>query len=517
VDVFRLTATRDVVRAAIAAAVGAELQNVTVIQVTDARQLHGRPVLYQMVAGSGGGGGGGARRLPAGTAVAIRATASLSDPSSTLSALRGNSTDLETALVAALAAASPSIFGACTVAVTDLLVPPVVPRTSVVVVREASGDGTFLGLPVWAWIAIGAGAGVIVIVGAIVGFVCGRRRAPLPAKAPAPEPPQTRRGKLRRMNSLLAGVPATVTRGLNNAAGKEGGATGDEGDEEGDDVERGLKTKAKAGKRSSKEEDDNDDDGDDAATSGTDDGMVVNPMVRAGRARPSFAVASGVLAEPKIPMEPPLPIERVVFDFPITATTNPYHLMFLGDPNARESIDAAIARATALAARLTSNLDKVESDMATRRANLVRGGILQAKPIDEGGLPTSRLVELVAKHEETHPSDGLRATEVNALRGGEEDAALLKLRRAKYVELAEDLRRLRGLLDRGTGPGAGAAAREARAGKRDQFGLAAFAPTTRVSLGADSGPRAVGGRDGEGVRSASGRVLVTGRGAAKGK
>ena len=38
------------------------------------------------------------------------------------------------------------------------------------------------------------------------------------------------------------------------------------------------------------------------------------------------------------------------------------------------------------------------------------------------GVEQPRLVELVAKHEETHPSDGLRATEVNALRGGEEDA-----------------------------------------------------------------------------------------------
>jgi len=171
-------------------------------------------------------------------------------------------------------------------------------------------------------------------------------------------------------------------------------------------------------------------------------------------------------------MDPPRPIERVTFDFPVSATTNPYHLMFLGDPDAKTAISSAITRAEALTNKLNETIAKIVEEIDHRRTNLEKSGIPKSTP-------TARLMDVVDKLEETMSSHGMRHAEVAAIRGGEEDKVLLELRRAKYVELAADLRRLLNLLEKNK---TSAASREARTGKKNLFGLTSFAPTTRVAL-----------------------------------
>lgn len=364
----------------------------------------------------------------------VRATIAHPDPYAVVYRLGSNLTVIGASLASLLQQVDALNFGAASVIVSDISVPPVVPRYSQLPGTTSTSSSTvqaLLGLPVYAWIAIGVGAGVLLIIGVGVGFFCGRKAAPLPGDAAGSASLGVRHKKQRRMNSLMR-----------LAAG-----TGGNDDDEGDD---------------------------------DDEGMTSNPMIRAARRkakkerkRLDYSVATVTVAEPFMPMEPPRPIERVTFDFAITATTNPYHLMYLGDPAARDAIDSAIGRAAALSGKLSSIIEKVEADIAYRKSNLERSGVKVAAQ------SSSRVLDAVVAMEASLPSSGMRKAELTAINVAKEDLMLLQLRHAKYTDLIADLRRLRDQLDRGSGP---AAAREARMGKRAGLGVAAFAPTSRVAL-----------------------------------
>jgi hypothetical protein len=501
---------RLVLLGAVADALSVHPDNVTVIQVKDGRKEDQRPVLFEA---------GSKRRLQGAPAVVptvgVRAlvrgglklpgreTFTLAASMDDLISLGADLTALGDALASGLRRRSSLVFGACTVVITDVAIPQVVARPGPVVETPAL-DRLVLGLPVWAWVAIGSGVGGALLVGAAVGFLVGRRRTAAAAEAAWTAYLRDgglgmaggkrgggvlpgRVGRLRRMGSLLASIASTEAPGFhsNPMHVAHRGAAASAGEEEEEEEEEEKEERKKA-------------------------------------PRPAFVVSGAVIEEPKIPMDPPLPIERVAFAFPITATTNPYHLMFLGDPKARESIDAAISRAVALAGKLQEVLTKVEGSMARRRENLVKGGVREAAPVEAGGLSASRLLDIVMKLEETSASGGLRAAEVRALMAGEVDVALVRLRRTKYVELADDLRRLLALMVRGLdGSGDGgedgggetkaAPAATAGVGKRRLFGVAAFAPTSSVSADSSMAARPVGGKDGAAVQSASGRLLLRGR------
>ncbi len=464
VDAFFLPSTRDTLRRGISQTLGAAYDNVTLVLVTDARQEK-RTTIYEAP-----------RRMQNGATVGVRATIIDDDPGGLSSDLRSNVTMLEGALTASLRALGPAVFGSAYVQVTDLLVPPVVPRYYPI---PPPVQELVLGLPVYAWIAIGAGGGVLLFVGILTGVLCARKRAieaeirksVMEKAAQRAVEPKPGRGKFRRMNSLLGTREAVMTQVGNAATAASTGASGGSADDE----EGGI--------------------------------SVENPLHGGGATkRAAFAIETHHLSEPKLPMDPPAPIERVTFDFPISATTNPHHLAYLGDPNAREAIQAAITRAETLAGKLAETIARVDEDMVKRRANLVKGGV----PADTD---TSRLLDVVEKLEESLPSNGMRKAEALAIQAGQEDLVLLRLRHAKYIELAADLRRLLALIDRGNNQ---TAARWARAGKKAAFGLASFAPTTRVALEGSSGSGS-GSSPSKGAAGLAGVTasLLAGRTAAK--
>ena len=447
-------------------------ENVSVSQIAD---VSGGPfshvVLFQAVDPSFSP---GARRRLGGAAVDASAAASVpslyvrcfvkvGDPVLAQSALLGAG-DLAGALLLELKALgvpgrvgdplAPAQFASAWVELGELAVPPVIPWPSAAA-RPPAAQRPFdalLGLTVGEWVGIAFGVCVGLVFGGFAGYYAGRRNAP-------PPPPRKARSRLRgrgRGKESRAGMQGMPGAFLVTGAVARDGDDGedDDGDDDDDDDEDEGAAAAKPRRGA--------DGGSGGAIAVAGDGSVgetVNPMLRMklkGKAPRRKAGAFAVTSDEDAPrvvavMDAPRPIERVVFDFTITATTNPYHLLYLGEPSFITMIDKEVERATALAGVCRTAVEKLDADMMQRRAALAKGGVSEATK-------SSRLLDVVSElavaaqsagHAASAEDVAARAAELTAYTVAKQDKALAELRRAKYDELALDLLRLKAVITRG--------------------------------------------------------------------
>ena len=490
------TVVTDPLARAVAAAlqargVPAVAANVSVSQVADVSAAFAHTVLFQAVDASFSPGvAAGRRRLGGAVAAAgplggaapsvyVRAFVAVGDSVAAEAALVGAADLTAGALLLALRALaapghagdplSPAQYAFASVELGEVSVPPVIPWPSASARPPAAAKpfDPLLGLSVGQWVGVAFGVTVGVVLGSLLGYLIGQRNAP------QKPPPKTRRhGRLRAKR-----LPGARAQGAPGAFVLDGAvARGDEEDE--DEEEDGgeeeaeeadfadvwdeippqvaEKIKEKIRARSLRR-----------MTSGigavavAEDGSVgemVNPMLRMklkGKAPRRKAGAFAVTPDEAAPrvvavMDAPRPIERVVFDFPITAVTNPYHLLYLGEPTFAAMIDKEVERATALAAVCRAAVDKLDEDMQRRRAALAKGGVAETTK-------SSRLLDAVSElavvaqqagHAASAEDVAARAAELQAYTVAKQDKAMAELRRAKYDELALDLMRLRNVIAR---------------------------------------------------------------------
>jgi hypothetical protein len=439
---------------------GITAANVSVSQVADVSSPLTHAVLFQAVDELAspaparrrlGGPSGGALNL------FVRTFITAGDPFLAQSALLASPDATGSALLLALKALalpgnangplSPSQYTFASVELREVSVPPVIPRPSNAArpLAPASEKDPLLGLSVGQWVGVAVAVAVAVVLGSVGGYLVGQRNAP---PAPPTKGHRRVRGRGRR-------VPGANTQGMPGAflvsgAVARGDYDGydDDDDEEDDNIAGDGKPGGSGGG---------------GGAEGGADGVVgemVNPMLRMklkGKAekRKAGAFAVSALGEDAAPrvvsvMDAPRPIERVLFDFPITATTNPYHLLYLGEPTFAALIDKEVERANALAGVCRAGIEKLDADMAQRRAALAKGGVAQSTQ-------SSRLLDVVsalaveaqaAGHAASAEDVAARAAELKAFTVAKQDKALAELRRSKYDELALDLLRLKNTIVR---------------------------------------------------------------------
>ena len=475
-----------------ASGVPTEAANVTVSQVADVTLPFVHAVLYQAVDVSPSpalarrrlGGASAAGAASAQPSLYVRVFVTLSNPVASQSALL-TAADLPGELLRALRALgvpgraagdplAPAQFASAWVELGEVSVPPVIPWPSTPARPPPAAQNALdplLGLSVGQWVGVAFGIAVGVVVGSAFGYSFGRRSVP-------PRPPsKTRRGHLRRRGRQAG----PQTQGTPGAFVVSGAVARDEEEEEYDDEEeddeedeeddgsgeavavgasRGIfgnkpppRREAGGGKPPPRREG--------SAGAAAEDGSVgetVNPMLRLklkGKPRRK-AGAFAVTADDAAPrvvavMDAPRPIERVVFDFTVTALTNPYHLLFLGEPTFVAMIDKEVERATSLARVCRAAVERLDEDMLRRRAALAKGGVSETTK-------SSRLLDVVSElaieaqragHAASAEDVAARAAELTAYTVAKADKALAELRRSKYDELALDLLRLKNVLVRG--------------------------------------------------------------------
>jgi len=431
---------------------GVTAANVSVSRIADVSSPLAHVVLFQAVDASAspvparrrlGGPGGGALNT-----LLVRAFVTVADPFLAQSALLASPDATSGALLLALKALAtpghandplaPAQFAFASVELAEVGLPPVIPWASNAarpVAAATQKADPLLGLTVGQWVGVAIAVGVGVVLGSLVGFFVGQRNAP-----PAPPP----KGGIRRVRGRgkhtpgLQGMPGAFL--VSGAVASGDDEDGDE-DGDGDDGEEGDSGGGGGGK------------GGAAADGAVRE--IVNPMLRmklkekaAKRKAGAFAVSA--LSEDAAPrvvslMDAPRPIERVLFDFPITATTNVYHLLFLGEPTFAQLIDKEVERANGLAGVCRAAIERLEADMALRRGALAKGGVA-------ANTQSSRLLDVVsalaveaqaAGHAASAEDVVARAAEMKAYTVAKQDKALAELRRSKYDELALDLLRLK--------------------------------------------------------------------------
>jgi hypothetical protein len=401
---------------------------------------------------------------------------SFSEAQSVVYILALNETEMSSVVLKSLQASDFDRYKQASVKVHELIAPYVYPRY----IYPPPPDA-LLGLSVLEWAGVGVGCAIFLVGGLALGFFAGRRTAPLPMAPIAPK--IVGRGRTRKYSvkgfkikkserNLVQTIAPPLDDGLVENSDEEGEngevnrGRGGEEEESGEiiDFDAAINVTEGVTEKSDKEGD----------QKGGEALEVENPMVKA-RTRARLAVVSVNLDEAKRngldigEVITARPIERIQFDFPVSMTTNPYHLLFLGEHNFIELVDREISRATALAAKVLSAIDKVDNDILERRKTLARGGI-------SASVASNRLLDMVRSIEASLPSGrsdaGARRAEVAAINVAKSDKQMLEIRHGKYLELIDDLNRLKKQMN--------SEERKTRAERIPGLkSLLAFAPTTR--------------------------------------
>ena len=423
--------------------------------------------------------GFGARNLAAMQTITVRAfirMESFSEAQSVVYVLALNESEMSSVVLKSLQASDYDRYKAASVKVHELIAPYVYPRY----IYPPPPDA-LLGLSVLEWAGISFGCVVFLFGGLAAGFFAGRRTAPPPLAPIAPK--IVGRGRTRKYSVKGFKLKKSERKLVNTTAPPlEEGLVEDSDDEDQNDGENHHEKEEEEGTGEmidfdaaisvAAEKDDNVDIG----AQKEDEALEIeNPMVKA-RTRARLAVVSVNLDEAKRNNKIDVgevitarPIERIQFDFPVSMTTNPYHLLFLGEHNFIELVDREISRATALAAKVLSAIEKVDTDILERRKTLARGGVATS-------VASNRLLDIVRSIEASLPSGrsdaGARRAEVAAINVAKNDKQMLEIRHSKYLELIDDLNRLKKQMN--------SEERKTRAERIPGLkSLLAFAPTAR--------------------------------------
>jgi hypothetical protein len=425
-------------------------------------------------------GRGHARYLAATQTISVRAfirMESFSQAQAVVYVLALNETELSGIVLTSLLGSDYDRYKSASVKVHELIAPYVYPRY----IYPPPPDA-LLGLSVLEWVGVGIGCLIFLIGGLALGFFAGRRTAPPPIAPIAPK--IVGRGRTRKYSVKGFKIKKSERNLINlNAPPLDDGLVENSDDEE--EEEHTGNEDAIVNSESTvaintiddisittRKDEDNENQKEEEEEVLEDVQEVENPMVKA-RTRSRLAVVnldtvkrSGIDVGEVISSRP---IERIQFDFPVSMTTNPYHLLFLGEPNFIELVDREISRATALAAKALSAIEKVQNDILERRKTLARGGIAAS-------VASNRLLDMVRSIEASLPSGrsdaGARRAEVAAINVAKNDKQMLEIRHSKYLELIEDLNRLKKQMS--------TEERKSRAERIPGLkSLLAFAPTTR--------------------------------------